>query len=314
MNAVALVLLCMLTACGNAERTERETEKRTAETEQTLLLLPEEEEIRSMWVDQGEVYVFTAQRQKTGKVRYRLCMVKDGALTEDTKYAAVMEECREEALEADETASYEYEAGFGRNHVVYFLGRDEEGAVRKCYWLSETYYADIPFYKLYENQYDNDLRIETIEIGKSGTIYLAYNSLMRPYDHFYRGVGLGPIEGQRFALSNLYIYELVPGRIYRWDINEEYPPAQMIECDTLTNGEMPYFIDSGDNIYIAGSYGLSYLPYGGSIWEVLLDTGAEGFDSTEFVQKQIWVDGKELYLMGQDPETKEWKILRHRLP
>lgn len=327
LQAVLFLMFSILAGCSRAD-SGNELSEDTKEPEitnladenekgqaDTILTLSADEEIRSMWMEKDELYVFMAVKTAAGKSRYQLCLVKDGSLSYETKYRATMDDFNKEELEKADAASYEYEAGLGRNNVVYLLGRDEEGAVRKCYWFSESYFADIPFDELFKDMYYDDMKIDNIEISKSGKIYLAYDSHMCPYDNIFRGVGLGPISGQRFALGNLYVYEFVPGRIYRWDINEEYyPPAEMIECDTLTDEDMPYFIDPGDNIYIAGSYGLSYLPHGGSIWEVLLDTDTEGFDSTAFSLRQIWLNDWDLYLLGQDLETKEWKILKHQLP
>lgn len=325
LQTVLVLMFCILTGCAGTSSGEgsrddpKEPESgavsgRENREADTVLIFPKDEEIRSMWVEKDELYVFTAAGSETGKMQYRLCLVKDGSLSDDTKYKETMGQFIREELGKADAVSLEYEARFGRNGVVYLLGRNDEGVIKKCYWFSESYYARIPFDELLEGIDYKDTNINNIEISKSGRIYLAYNSQMCRYDQIYRGVGLESIHGQRFALGNLYIYELVPGRIYRWNMNGEYPPAEMVECDTLTDEDMPYFIDSGDNIYIAGSYGLSYLPHGGTIWEILMDTGTEGFDSTAFDLKQIWINGQDLYLLGQDLETEEWKILKHQLP
>ena len=104
-------------------------------------------------------------------------------------------------------SSYEYEARLGRNQVVYLLGRDKEGNVKRCYWMEKTFYTDVPFYKKY-----GGMTFSNIEISNKGEIYLEKTSggLIIPYYDFYERIGFGvSTEKRRTVLGERRAYQLV---------------------------------------------------------------------------------------------------------
>lgn len=291
-----------------AEEKESEEEE-NGERDAEVVLSLQEGELRSIWMEQDVLYAFVASGDK--KKSYGIYEVTDSGLSEETPYKDVMEQWSGSEMGKAAVASYEYEARQGRNGVVYLLGRDEEGCVRRCYWMEKNFYTDVLFYEKYERR-----AISNIEISRTGKLYLesAYGGFMIPYDDFYGRIGLGVnTETKRTILGEQRMYQLSEGWIYVWDIPSG-ATMEMIRCDVLANGRTPVFIDKDDSIYLVGSSGLAYLPKEGSIWEILVDKDEEGFSDSGFDLKQIWVYEEDLYLSGIDMETGWWQILRRKLP
>lgn len=278
------------------------------ETTETLLSLTDGE-IRSIWTENGVLYAFVASGDK--EKPYGIYEIKDGGLLGETPYSDVMERWLGTEMKKSPASSYEYEAGLGRNEVVYLLGRDKEGNVKRCYWLEKNFYTDILFYEKYEGRI-----ISNIQISRAGKIFLenSYGGFMIPYDDFYGSIGFGVNWGTRSTvLGEMHMYQFTEGWIYVWDIPSG-GSMEMIRCDVLNDGSVPVFIDKKDGIYLACERGLAYLPEGGSIWEILIDKDEAGFLGGAFDLKQIWVCEEELYLRGVDMETGRWQILKRNLP
>lgn len=352
----AFVMLSWMLAgflgCGRTGESETE-ENETGEMEQDFQE-PENDrtleevlslsggELRSIWMEDEELYAFVAAEDK--EKPYRIYQVKDGSFLGENRYSDIMDQWIRTELKKAPASSYEYEARLGRNGVVYLLGRDKEGNVKRCFWMEEAFCTDILFYEKYEGR-----TISNIEISRTGKIYLEsrYGGFMIPYDDFYGRIGLGlnNWEGRRTVLGEQRMYQFAEGWIYVWDIPSG-ASMEMIRCDVLTDGMTPAFIDKDDSIYLVGSSGVAYLPRDGSIWEILIDkdeagfysgtsgskaiwvhegeerhlmevdaeTGEWQFYSGTFELKQIWVHEEELYLMGKDAETGKWQILKQNLP
>lgn len=313
------VLLLWISAgifgCGvqgreTAEESPMENSKRenAEDAAETVLSLPGGE-IRSIWMEKDVLYAFAASDDK--EKPYGIYEVRDGSLSEDTPYKEVMEQWLGTEMKKSPAFSYEYEARLGRNEVVYLLGRDKEGCVRRCYWLEEAFYTDIPFYEKYEGR-----AISNIEISRTGKIYLEnhYGGFIFPYDDFYGSIGFNVnAETKRAILGERHMYQLAEGWIYVWDIPSG-ASMEMIRCDVLENGGTPVFIDKSDGIYLMGGNGLAYLPDGGNVWEILVDKDEPEFSGGTFDLRQIWVCEAELYLRGMDMETGRWQIRRRSLP
>lgn len=285
-----------------------ETDGEEEETVEMLLSLADGE-IRSIWTENGILYAFVASGDK--EKPYGIYEIKDGCLLEETPYSDVMERWLLTEMEKFPASSYEYEAGLGRNEVVYLLGRDKEGNVKRCYWMEEHFYTDILFYEKYDERV-----ISNIQISRAGKIFLenSYGGFMIPYDDFYGSIGFGVNWDTRSTvLGEMHMYQFTEGWIYVWDIPSG-GSMEMIRCDVLNDGSVPVFVDEKDGIYLAGEKGLAYLPEGGSIWEILVDKDEEGFLGGAFDLKQIWVCEEELYLRGVDMETGRWQILKRKLP
>ena len=269
-----------------------------------------EGEIRSIWMEKDVLYAFVSSGDK--KKTYGIYEVRDGGLLEETPYSEVMERWLQTEMKKAPASSYEYEARLGRNDVVYLLGRNGEGDVKRCYWMEKTFYTDILFYERYERR-----TIRNIEISRTGKLYLenTYGGDMIPYGDFEGriGVGLTNWQGRTTVLGEQRMYQLVEGWIYVWGIPSG-ATMKMIRCDSLTDGSTPVFIDKADGIYLVGSSGLAYLPIDGSIWEILVDKDEEGLSGSAFDLRQIWVYEEDLYLSGIDMETGRWQILRRKIP
>lgn len=314
------ILAGLLIGCG-VEGTDRIPENAASdnmgedtgengEEDVELLLSCPEEKIRSMWMDGETLYVFA----KTGEKEepYGIYEVKEGALLEETPYREIMERWNGEEMKKYPVSSYEYEARLGRNGVVYFLGRDKEGNVKRCYWMEERFYTDILFFEKYEEMF-----ISNIEIGRTGKIYLEniYGGFLIPYDDIYGsiGVGVSSWNKRKTVLGERRMYQFTEGWIYVWDIPSG-ASMEMIRCDVLDNGETSVFIDKMDGIYLAGESGLAYLSDGGSVWEILVDKEDMKFSDGAFDLRQIWVCEEELYLSGVDVKTGNLQIIRRKIP
>lgn len=317
----ALIFLCItagMTGCGSrgmeeiseenplpVNEREQDFEEHSENQEELVLSLAENEEIRSMWMEGENLYVFLAPFFGGGS--YRICQVKEKALLEENKYTGVMEECVRDHLGKPPASSYVYEARYGRNHVVYLVGKNGKGEVKRCYWLQENFYTDVLFYKKYKGRF-----IKDIEISRQGKIYLeSYGGYIIPYGDFDGRIGFA--SDYISTLGDHFIYQFAPGWIYKWEFRVN-SPMERIKCDTLAKSGGPIFIDEKEGIYVAGTAGLAYLPYEGTIWEILIDGDIKGFDASVFDLKQMWVNGTEVYLLGQETETGAWQILKYHIP
>ncbi len=290
-----------------AEENGKESKDEEEFTETVLSL--SEGEIRSIWMEKDILYVFVASDNK--EKPYGIYEVRDGSILEETPYSEIMEQWLGTEMKKSPASSYEYEARLGRNQVVYLLGRDKEGNVKRCYWMEKTFYTDVPFYKKY-----GGMTFSNIEISNKGEIYLEKTSggLIIPYYDFYERIGFGvSTEKRRMVLGERRAYQLAAGWIYVWDIPSG-ANMDKIRCNSLTNGSTEVFIDKDDSIYLMGSRGLAYLPCDGSIWEILVDVNEEGFSGSAFDLKQLWIYEENLYLAGRDMETGQWQILRRKIP
>lgn len=317
MGNLALILwiLAGLFGCGMkqespvAESGAEESTELAADENAEVIFSLQDGEICSIWTENDVLYAFVASKDRN--MPYGIYEVRDGSLLEETPYSAIMESWNGTEMKKTPAASYEYEARLGRNDVLYLLGRNQEGNVKRCYWMEKSFYTDIPFYEKYQNRVVSD-----VEISKDGSIYLESGSggYMIPYDDFYGRIGVWVnSETGRTILGERRMYQLAEGGIYVWDFPSG-ASMEVIRCDVLTNGNTPVFIDKSDGIYLVGSDGLAYLPYGGSIWEILADREEMGIFDNVFDLKQIWVCGEDLYLTGIDTQTGQWQIRKKELP
>lgn len=330
VNIILLFLLflisAMLTGCSKNNLTEKKTGENGNQEpyqyeEKTLVSLDADDMvICGFWKEEdGIIYVFVEKGKTPKKANYQIYQVKDGQLCSGTKYDKSLMTCYEKSLSKKPIDNYSFRAIYGQDHNIYLIGSQKgigKEYIRRLYKLSDCdTYENIPV------QIDfKKADIVDIQVGAGGRVFVdmdndygieAYNPKTRNLV-----MSTGDIYGYRdmqMVVGRRSLFQYLNGIVYIWNIGIDGRFVDWVKCDTLSTSNNPSFADAKDNLYIAGSNGISYLAQGSSLWEILIDGSYHAFDNSQYEISQLFVDEDRYYLLIKNRKSEGQELVEYSL-
>lgn len=282
---------------------------------ENLVTIPKEKyTVRSAWMEDDEVYVLLGQPDGR-PMDMQIRKVEDGSITmEMTKYSKPMSACIKNALMKSPGRNYTYEACLGYDGDLYLLGRDNQNYLKRLYALNENGYRNIP---VLADLKDSDLL--SLSVNRNGILYISdpagmyvYNQEKRTYLAYNSASATK--EYHNMALGTQMLYQVMRSRIYIWNVEgDDYAFDNWIRSDIISSAENVACADEANNLYIANNRGISFLPYGGTLWETIIDDSYMGFDTAVYELQQMWVNDNECYIWSNNKESGEQTIVCYTL-